>query len=294
MLIGQRPSRSRPRKGTLKNVDTSGKHKARPRGPQVSVVVPVYHQVEHICDSIRRISHALKRAFERWEIVVVCDGDYETYKQALKCQASNIHIVGYSENQGKGYALRFGAGMCTGELVTFIDADGELDPEEISRMAQLQALYDADIVVGSKRHPLSKVSYPLMRRFQSLCYQLLVRCLFRVNVRDTQTGIKLLRRKVAVAVLPLLLVKRFAFDVELLVVARQMGFRRVIEAPVTLDYKFSSTTNLKAVLRVLIDTLAIFYRLYIRRTYQKRMHEFSAYDVVRISDELVEQTPSKV
>jgi len=212
----------------------------------------------------------------------------------LKCQASNIHIVGYSENQGKGYALRFGAGMCTGELVTFIDADGELDPEEISRMAQLQALYDADIVVGSKRHPLSKVSYPLMRRFQSLCYQLLVRCLFRVNVRDTQTGIKLLRRKVAVAVLPLLLVKRFAFDVELLVVARQMGFRRVIEAPVTLDYKFSSTTNLKAVLRVLIDTLAIFYRLYIRRTYQKRMHEFSAYDVVRISDELVEQTPSKV
>jgi hypothetical protein len=94
--------------------------------------------------------------------------------------------------------------------------------------------------------------------------------LFNLNVRDTQTGLKLFRRQVLREALPLLAIKKFAFDLELLVVARQLGYRKIVEAPISLDYQFQSTVNLGAAWRVLWDTAAIFYRLRILRYYQHR------------------------
>jgi hypothetical protein len=122
-------------------------------------------------------------------------------------------------------------------------------------------------VIGSKRHPLSNVDYPITRRVMSWCYQRLVRILFGLNVRDTQTGMKLIRRNVLDAVLPRMLEKRFAFDLEFLVVAKRLGHSRFLEAPVRLDYKFASSVSPRAVFRILVDTAAIFYRLYILRFY---------------------------
>ena len=72
-------------------------------------------------------------------------------------------------------------------------------------------LYSPDIILGSKRHPLSEVEYPFLRRVYSWGYQQVVRLGFRLNIKDTQTGIKLVRRDVLSAVLPRMLEKRFAF-----------------------------------------------------------------------------------
>jgi glycosyltransferase involved in cell wall biosynthesis len=93
--------------------------------------------------------------------------------------------------------------------------------------------------------------------------------LFRVSVRDTQTGLKLIRRDVLAAVLPRLLEKRYAFDLEFLVVARSLGYRRVFEAPVKIEYRFSSQVNAGATVGIGLDTLAIFYRHYILNTYRR-------------------------
>src|SRR5204862_601510 len=89
-----------------------------------------------------------------------------------------------------------------------------------------------DLAIGSKRHPASVVHYPPSRRVASWCYQQLNRLLFRLDVRDTQVGLKVFSRRVADEVLPLVLVKRYAFDVELLAVARSLGYDRVRELPV--------------------------------------------------------------
>ena len=98
-----------------------------------------------------------------------------------------------------------------------------------------------------------------------------MRILFRLNVRDTQVGLKVFRREVAEQVLPLLLVKRFAFDLELLAVSRALGFSRIEELPIRLDYRFTgSGVRSLAVVRALVDTAAIFYRLRILRYYQRR------------------------
>src|SRR5262249_39135776 len=125
--------------------------------------------------------------------------------------------------------------------------------------------------IGSKRHPDSIVHYPRARRVASWCYQQLNRVLFRLDVRDTQAGIKVFRADVADRVFPLLLVKQFAMDLEFLAVARTLGFTRVREMPLRLDYRFTgSGVRSRAVVRALIDTAAIFYRLRILRTYDKK------------------------
>lgn len=253
----------------LEPVDTSDASSFPLPCQLLSVVVPAYQDGRRIVDSLERLECALEATDLPWEIVVVVDGDPETFRAAWPLRSRRVRVVGYEQNRGKGFALRYGMSLAHGDLVTFIDSDMEISPEEIGRMAQLLHLYDADVVVGSKRHPLSKVKYPRARRIQSACYQLLIRALFRVSVRDTQTGLKMMRREVAAKVLDVALVKRFAFDLELLAIARRFGYRRIIEAPVLIDYQFSSTTNLKAVFSVLWDTMAIFYRMYLRHWYDK-------------------------
>jgi glycosyltransferase involved in cell wall biosynthesis len=176
-------------------------------------------------------------------------------------------------NIGKGFALSFGITQTVGTLVTFIDADMELDPASIREFVEIIQNSGCDAVIGSKRHPLSNVAYPRLRRLQSALYQLLIRILFNLNVRDTQTGLKLFRRQVLQEVVPLLAIKRFAFDLELLVVARQLGYRNVVEAPISLDYKFESTVEWSSAWRILWDTSAIFYRLRILRYYQSRQRQ---------------------
>jgi glycosyltransferase involved in cell wall biosynthesis len=237
--------------------------------PRLSVVVPAYREGAAITANLSRLVEALEASALSYEIIVVVDGDRDTYFAALPSRDRRLQVHGYESNRGKGFALRYGISKARGELVTFIDSDMEISPDEIGRMATLLVLYDADVVVGSKRHPLSEVQYPRLRRIQSVGYQMLVRMLFRVRVRDTQTGLKMMRRAVALRVLDAALVKRFAFDLELLALARHFGFRRIIEAPVRITYAFASTTNLRAVFWVLLDTLAIWYRLRLRRSYDR-------------------------
>lgn len=233
------------------------------------MIVPAYHQSLMIEENLGQLSRALDSTGLAWEVVVVVDGDDETYRAATAAVTDRVRVYGYVGNRGKGFALRYGIMLARGELVTFIDSDMEIGPDEIGRMAKLMDLYDAHVVVGSKRHSMSEVEYPALRRLQSAAYQLLVRILFRVRVRDTQTGLKMMRREVALRILDVAMVKRFAFDLELLALCVHFGYRRIIEAPVVIHHRFPSTTNLRAVFWVLVDTCAIFYRLHFLHWYDR-------------------------
>jgi glycosyltransferase involved in cell wall biosynthesis len=240
-------------------------------GVKLSAIVPAYREARHIRENLHRLLTELDAVGRSYEIIVVSDGNTDnTAREAEMVVSPNIKVIEYNPNMGKGYALRCGVSHSSGELVTFIDADMELDPHYIKGFIAVMETFDCDAVVGSKRHPLSNVRYPLTRRFQSMLYQLLIRLLFNVKVRDTQTGLKLFRRHVLEETVPLLAIKRFAFDLELLVVARQLGYQKVMEAPVDLNYKFESTVDPKAAWRILWDTAAIFYRLRILRYYARQ------------------------
>jgi glycosyltransferase involved in cell wall biosynthesis len=241
---------------------------------QLSVVVPAYREGRRIFSNLTRLVGELDKLGVPYEVVVVSDGNTDaTVSEASRIESPAVKVFHYPMNIGKGFALSCGVDQSVGELVTFIDADMELDPANIGGFIDIMRSRGCDAVIGSKRHPQSEVAYPKFRRLQSAVYQLVVRLLFNLNVRDTQTGLKLFRRQVLVEALPLLAIKRFAFDLELLVVAKQLGYRNVCEAPIRLDYHFETTVNLRSAWRVLWDTAAIFYRLRILRYYDRRRRE---------------------
>jgi glycosyltransferase involved in cell wall biosynthesis len=249
------------------------------RQVQLSVVVPAYREGKRIYDNIIRLLSELDKLNATYEVVVVSDGNTDnTVREACRVKSPRVRVFHYPMNVGKGFALSLGVDQSVGSLVTFIDADMELDPANIRGFIELMQSSNCDAVIGSKRHPNSKVHYPKFRRLQSAAYQLLIRVLFNLNVRDTQTGLKLFRRQVLQETLPLLAIKQFAFDLELLVVAGQLGYTNVCEAPISLDFRFESTVNLGSAWRVLWDTAAIFYRLRILRYYRRRQLELAAAD----------------
>ncbi len=99
--------------------------------------------------------------------------------------------------------------------------------------------YNADIVVGSKRHPQSRVSYPTERKFFSAVYYQLVKTLFRLPISDTQLGLKLFKREVIDTIMPKMLVKRYAYDIEILANAKRLGYK-MVDAPIELQYSRKS------------------------------------------------------
>ena len=238
--------------------------------PELSVIVPAYQEADRIQANIRHLLEEVDKLGRSYEVIVVSDGDTgRTVDEVHRIEDRRVSVLSYPVNMGKGFALLHGFRHAHGALIGFIDADMELHPRSLAAFVRVLEKGSYDIVVGSKRHPESEVVYPAFRRLQSWVYQVLIRVLFNLSVRDTQTGLKLMRREVLEAVAPLLLVKRFAFDLELLVVAAHLGFRRIGEAPIELNYRFQSTTDYGAVYRVLVDTAAIFYRLRILRYYDR-------------------------
>ena len=238
---------------------------------KLSVIIPAYHQAKTIVKDIRRIEKVLSQIRYPYEIIVVVDGYGDgTYRTAKKINSNNIKVTVYMKNQGKGYAVRLGMSKAAGDYIAFIDAGMEIDPNGISMLLEHMEWYDADIIVGSKRHPASVVHYPLSRKILSIGYQYIVWVLFHLKIRDTQAGIKIFKKKVIARILPRLLVKEYAFDLEMLVVARKLGFDRIYEAPIKLKYNFSDLTHastVRTIFYIIIDSLAIFYRLNILRYY---------------------------
>ncbi len=252
-------------------------HAPADRSVELSVVIPAFRQEAEIVENILEIDRRVADLGVSYELIVVDDGSPDaTYDRAKTLQGPFVSVVGYRENRGKGNALRVGSGLARGRYVGWLDSDLDLDPTMIGELLLRMKETGADIIVGSKRHPASVVNYPLKRRVYSWLFQQLVRLTFQLNVRDTQVGMKLVSRPVIDEVLPVVLVKRFAFDLEVLAVSHALGFDRIEEAPVRLDYQFSGTAvNWKAVRRALWDTAAVFYRLRLRRYYQHRVRRAS-------------------
>ena len=207
-------------------------------------------------------------------MIAVVDGDVDkSLEKIKKIKHKRLKVVGYLKNQGKGYAIRYGFKRSKGKYIAFIDAGMEIDPQGVIMAVEHLKWYDADVIVGSKRHPVSQVNYPPIRRLLSWGYYMGVRFLFGLKIRDTQAGLKIFRRQVVEAILPVLLVKRYAFDIEMLAVAHNFGFTKIYEAPIKLDFKFDSLTSaasFETIFRMLVDTLAVFYRLNILHYYQRQ------------------------
>ena len=241
----------------------------------LSLVVPAYKQEKTIAGDIKVLSEALSSLSLDYQIIIVVDGFVDkTYEIAKKIKNKHVLVVGYDDNKGKGFAIKYGIGKARGDIIGFIDAGMDIDPTEISIMLDIMEWNKADVVIGSKLHPESKVSYPPIRIIFSWGYRTLTHILFGFNVKDTQVGLKIFKRNVAKEVFSKIIVKRFAFDIEVLAVSYELGYTKIYEAPIKLNFRgagsISSTNFWRVIFWMLWDTAAVFYRLKILHYYDKK------------------------
>jgi glycosyltransferase involved in cell wall biosynthesis len=225
--------------------------------PELSVVVPAYQEAGTITEAMTRLAKALLHTGRSFEIIVVSDGSTDgTVHAARAAGIPELRVEHYAPNAGKGHALTVGVGLSRAEVVAFCDADLDLSPARLPELWELMELTGADAAVGSKVHPDSVVVYPRFRRFQSWVFRRLIQAVFDLDLSDTQTGLKVFRRGVLDEVLPKITTSGFAFDLELLVLANDAGYR-VVEGPIDLDYDFTTTTGTRAAFDALRDVVRI-------------------------------------
>lgn len=247
----------------------------------LSVIVPAYKQARTIRKDLLTIEKVLLEGLKdfNFEIICVIDGEPEETKKKLKdLKSRRIRIFSYLKNKGKGFAVRYGILQSKGQLVSFIDAGREISPASIMMLMSHMTWYNADIIVGSKRHPVSRVNYPLLRRILSIGYHIFVKILFRLPITDTQSGVKIFKRNVIKKVLPRLFVKKYAMDIELLAVARALGFKRIFEAPLEVKFdKKTSRISWKTIFRMFLDTLGVYFRVKTNYYTKKRVKRWLSY-----------------
>lgn len=236
--------------------------------PDISVVVPVFQEERHITEVLIRLTKTLKSRFSNYQIIVVSDGSTDrTVEEARAFPDDSLEVHSYFPNKGKGHALKYGTEFAKSEIIAFCDGDLDIHPDSLLVLLDLMELEDAQVVVGSKQHPNSKVDYPRFRRIQSSVFRQLTRWMFDLQVTDTQTGLKVFKADPLKRAIVKVDSGGFAFDLELLV--RMNMHCKIIEGPVWLTYQFSSTINPLIPFKMLRDVFNISQRVKHEHSRQK-------------------------
>lgn len=232
----------------------------------LSIVMPAYNEEQCIYQNLMTTAECVSAFHPNYEILLVNDGSIDrTFEEAMRARSENpkIKIITYRINRGKGGAIKEGITRASGEYIALLDADLDLSPRHLEGFLQQMICTDADIVIGSKLHKDSKLNYPWYRKIMSYGYYMLLRLLFRLQLKDTQTGVKLFRAEIIKPIATELKTTGYAFDIEILIRATK-GHAEILEMPVTVDYKRvleedGSRIRIKDVFSMFMDTLKIFW-----------------------------------
>lgn len=222
---------------------------------RVSIVIPAYNEGRRLGPSLARLVAAIPAGTE---VIVVDDGSTDDTCRVAVEQLSAFSrgtVMRLPWNSGKGAAVRAGVGLAQGRSIVFMDADLSTDLDDLPRL--LAGLEEADIVVGSRSAAGSVVeSCPPLRVVMGRTFNRFVRGVTGIPSLDTQCGFKAFRASVAKLLFSLQRVEGFAFDVELFVLARRLGFR-VLEVPVRWKAAEGSQVRKRDPLLMLKDVVGV-------------------------------------
>jgi dolichyl-phosphate beta-glucosyltransferase len=230
-------------------------------GPVLTVVIPAYNEAARIGLTLQRILAFFDAQSWDGDVIVVLDGGRDNTADEVRRVSgadARVAIIDNGENRGKGFSVRRGMLAATGRYVLFSDADLSTPIEEAPRLvAAIDA--GADVAIASRALDASNVQVhqPWWRESMGRVFNWFVQRLALPGIHDSQCGFKCFRRDVARRVFALQRVERFAFDVEVLSIARSLGYR-IVELPVTwIDQPASTVNPITAPASMLLDLVRI-------------------------------------
>jgi dolichyl-phosphate beta-glucosyltransferase len=232
----------------------------------LSIVIPAYNEAKRIGKSINLIIDYLNQQQYISELIVVDDGSIDETESVIKSIQNNnaipLHFIRYTPNRGKGFAVKTGMLAAKGKFVLFSDADLSTPIEEVERFLKLMQEQQCQIVIGSRGLTESQIlqHQPWFREKMGKIYNRFVRYLVFPGIKDTQCGFKLFRSDVIVPLFSKQTIFRFSFDVEILYLAQQLGFK-IIEEPVRWTNSPATKVNpITDASRMFVDLLRIRWR----------------------------------
>lgn len=239
---------------------------------RLSIIMPAYNEEKLIYNSIMTTLDIVEKFVKDVEIIAVNDGSCDNTKKEMQravAKDSRVKLLSSDKNRGKGNAIISGVSQASGKYIAFVDADLELNPAQLEGYLKKMIDENKDVVIGCKFHKDSNLEYPLKRKIISMGYYIMLLVLFHLNVKDTQTGLKVFKMEVLKPVAHLIRTSGFAYDIELLVAVHRRGYT-IAQMPVNVVYVRDSNSKrigMSDIVSVFKDTFAIFYRVYFKHYY---------------------------
>jgi dolichyl-phosphate beta-glucosyltransferase len=232
--------------------------------PYLSLIVPAYNEELRLKDSLPPVLEYLAAQPYKWELIVVDDGSRDNTSGVVRDLAHGfpqVRVLRNEPNRGKGYSIRRGMLEARGSYRLFSDADFSTPVEEIEKF--WKAVEEGyEVIIGSRAIEGSEliVRQNILRESMGRTFNLIVRALLLPGIHDTQCGFKMFSARAAEAVFPRQTLEGFSFDVEILSLAHQAGFR-IKEVPIRwINSPATKVSPLRDATKMFIDILKIRFR----------------------------------
>ncbi len=233
--------------------------------PKLSVVIPAYNESQRIAATLHSVDVFLSRQNYDSEIVVVNDGSSDSTAAAvreLQKSISRLRLIDNAQNRGKGWAVKQGMLESSGDIRLFMDADNSTQVSEIKNFLPFFE-QGYDLVIGSRRVDGSNIAVhqPWLRDLQGGIFRALVHTFVPLQITDSQCGFKACTAAAAKKIFPAQHIYRWAFDVEILALARKYNFK-IKELPVTWVNEAGSHVKLSGKIHMLLEVMEVRWNLW--------------------------------
>ncbi len=230
----------------------------------LSIIIPAYNEERRVVKTVRSVHDFLARQGYTYEIIIVNDGSRDltvNRVRQLMNEIPHLILINNTINRGKGYAVHCGMRAATGDVRLFMDADNSTRIEELDKALPL--IREDSIVIASRRMKGATIAIhqPWYRDFLGGIFRAIVKIVVPVGVTDSQTGFKVFSRTAAEIIFSRQTIHRWAFDVELLVIARTHHIA-IHEIPITWMNDAESHVTLRGMVGMLKELITIRWHMW--------------------------------